>query len=202
MTEYFLRLEPAEQAVPLSPETIAQELNARGLEPRSAMRTDRGWFVQARTTGGTSPGAPPFPAAWKIAEEHPVLDQISWPGAGGLRAVGEIFTFALLLWPAVVGLFLLADEGWQLALKVALIVWLGTMHLVAYRQERGAFFGNSMLMLSGCVAAFWWTHPGPWMYAWLAVVLIGIYAAVRGVLRHRVVPGVVARESVSTEGNG
>jgi hypothetical protein len=101
------------------------------------------------------------------------------------RAVAEIFTYALLLWPAVVALFLLRDESWQLALKIALGVWLGLMHLVAYRQGRGAFFGNSMLMLSGCVAAFWWTHPGPWMYLWLALIFIGLHAAVRGVLNHR-----------------
>lgn len=202
MTEYFLRLEPAEQAAPLSPETIEQELRARGLEPRAAMRTDRGWLVQARSDDGAPGKALQLPAGWGVVEEHPVLEQISWPGAGGLRAVGEIFTFALLLWPAVVGLFVLADEGWQLALKVVLIVWLGMMHLVAYRQERGAFFGNSMLMLSACVAAFWWTHPGPWMYAWLVVVLIGVYAAVRGVLRHRTLHGETTRETAVSEGSG
>ncbi len=101
------------------------------------------------------------------------------------RAVGEIFAFALLLWPAVIGLFALSSDGWQLALRIALAVWLGLLHLVAYRRERGAFFGNSMLMLSACVAAFWWTHPGPWMYLWLVVLFIGLYAAIRGVLNAR-----------------
>jgi len=99
------------------------------------------------------------------------------------RALGDVFAFAFLLWPAVVGVFVLGSDGWQLALRIALAVWLGLMHLVAYRRERGAYFGNSMLMLSGCVAAFWWTHPGPWMYPWLALVLIGLYATIRGVLR-------------------
>lgn len=202
MTEYFLRLEPAERAAPLSPETIEQELRTHGLEPRSATRTGRGWCVLARTAGGAPGQALQLPPGWRVVEELPVLEQVSWPGAGAARAVGEIFTFALLLWPAVVGLFLLADEGWQLALKVALVVWLGMMHLVAYRQERGAFFGNSLLMLSACVAGFWWTHPGPWMYAWLAVILIGIYAAVRGVLRNPAGRADTARETVSSEGSG
>jgi len=102
--------------------------------------------------------------------------------------VGEVFTYALLLWPAVVGLLALQSQGWQLWLKIALGVWLALMHLVAYRRGRGAFFGNSLLMLSACVAGFWWTHPGPWMYPWLATILIGLYASVRGVLNGRAPP--------------
>lgn len=202
MTEYLLRLEPAAPASPLSPEAIEKELRARGLEPCSATRTGRGWYVQVRSAGGAPGQALSLPPGWRIVEELPVLEQISWPGAGAARAVGEIFTFALLLWPAVVGLFVLADEGWQLALKIALAVWLGLMHLVAYRQARGAFFGNSLLMLSACIAAFWWTHPGPWMYAWLAVVLIGVYAAVRGVLRHRAPQEAAPQEAAPSAGSG
>jgi len=112
-------------------------------------------------------------------QDHPLRAEAA------VRAVGDIFAFAFLLWPAVVGLFVLGSEGWQLMLKIALAVWLGLLHLVAYRQAGGAYFGNSMLMLSGCIAAFWWTHPGPWMYLWLPVVFIGLYAAIRGVLNDR-----------------
>lgn len=202
MTEYLLRLEPAKQASPLSPETIEKELRARGLEPSHAARTDRGWIVQVRSDGAAPGDALQLPAGWRVAEEFPVHEQVSWPGIGALHAVGEIFTFALLLWPAVVGLFVLSDEGWQLALKIALAVWLGMMHLVAYRRERGSFFGNSMLMLSVCVAGFWWTHPGPWMYAWLVVILIGVYAAVRGVLRNRTRQEAAAQEMAPSEGSG
>jgi hypothetical protein len=97
--------------------------------------------------------------------------------------VGELFTYALLLWPAVLGLSVLQSQGWQLALKIALAVWLGLFHLIAYRGAGGRFMGNSLLMLSACVAAFWWSHPGPWMYLWLAVIVIGMYATVRGALR-------------------
>jgi len=89
----------------------------------------------------------------------------------------------LRLWPALSALFLLDTEGWQLAARIVLAVWLGLLHLVAYRGAGGRYLGNSMLMLSGCVAAFWWAHPGPWMYPWLGVILIGLYASVRGVLR-------------------
>jgi hypothetical protein len=83
----------------------------------------------------------------------------------------------------VLGLSVLHSQGWQLALKIALAVWLGLFHLIAYRGAGGRFMGNSLLMLSACVAAFWWSHPGPWMYLWLAVIVIGMYATVRGALR-------------------
>src|SRR5215467_3207593 len=112
-----------------------------------------------------------LPDGWRIAAHD---------ASGEPPAVGDVFTYALLLWPAVVGLLALGSEGWELALKIVLAVWLGLLHLVAYRGAGGSFFGTSMLMLSGCVAAIWWTHPGPWMYLWLCVLWVGLYAAVRG----------------------
>ncbi|HJY76702.1 MAG TPA: hypothetical protein VKE95_08725 [Burkholderiales bacterium] len=99
------------------------------------------------------------------------------------RAVGDVFTYALLLWPAVSALFFLDSEGWQLAAKCAAALWLGLMHLAAYRSSSGRYLGTNLIMLSGCVAGFWWAHPGPWMILWLAVILIGLYASVRGALR-------------------
>jgi hypothetical protein len=203
MTRLLLRLEPAEQAAPLTVNLIEQAAREHGLALHEAMRTDRIWFVQASTTGGATVDAVRLPDGWRVVEARPVLEHKSWADAGDSRAVGEIFTYALLLWPAVVGLFALHGEGWQLALKIALAVWLGLLHLVAYRQGRGAFFGNSLLMLSACVAAFWWTHPGPWMYLWLIVVVIGLYAAVRGVLKRRT-PGSdpAPASSASRQGTG
>jgi hypothetical protein len=92
-------------------------------------------------------------------------------------AVADVYAFAVLQWPAVIGLFELGGEGWQLAGRIALAAWLALMQLAAYRRGHGRFFGNSMLLLAGCVAAFWWTHPGPWMYLWLALIPVGMYAA-------------------------
>jgi len=150
------------------------------------------YFLRLEATDQGTPLSPEIvqkelrlPEGWRVVEEGPALGQLSRAGAGESRAVGEVFTYALLLWPAVVGLIELRAEGWQLALKIGLAVWLGLLHIVAFRQGRGAFFGNSLLMLSACIAAFWWTHPGPWMYLWLVVVVIGLYAAVRGVLNGR-----------------
>lgn len=117
-----------------------------------------------------------LPAGWRVVEAIPAA-------APGVRAVGELFAYVLLLWPAVIGLFELGSQGWQLWLRIAAAIWLLLMHLTAYRGRGGRYLANSLLMLSGCVAGFWWTHPGPWMYLWLVVILIGLYAAVRGVLR-------------------
>jgi len=138
----------------------------------------RKYVLQLEADDETAPLSPEnlakelrLPDGWRLAA-HDALEEP--------RAVGDVFTYALLLWPAVVGLLVLGSEGWQLALRIALAVWLGLLHLVAYRGAGGRFFGTSMLMLSGCVAAFWWTHPGPWMLLWLCFLWVGLYAAVRG----------------------
>jgi hypothetical protein len=130
-----------------------------------------------------------LPEGWRIAEATPAPAHEA--ARGGLRAVGELFAYALLLWPAVVGLMVLQSQGWQLALRIAMAIWLLLMHLTAYRGKGGRFVGTSLLMLSACVAGFWWAHPGPWMYPWLFVILVGLYASVRRVLRasSRLTPG-------------
>jgi hypothetical protein len=181
--EYLLRIETAGGASISGAAAIKKELEGRGFVPIQAWLADSAWWVRVGAPEASSIEQLCLTQCWKRAEARKILECVSWLVVSPLRTVGDVFTFALLLWPAVVGLFVLADEGWQLALKIALIAWLGVMHLVAYRQERGAFFGNSMLMLSGCVAGFWWTHPGPSMYLWLFVILVGVYAAVRGALR-------------------
>lgn len=182
MADYFLRLEPSETAAPLSVDQIASALRAHGLAPRHATRVERGWYVHARARAAL-PTEIALPPGWRVAESARVLDEMAWAEGIELRPVGDFFTFVLLTWPAVVALFFLASDGWELVAKIALSVWLVLMHGIAYGRGRGAFFGNSLLMLSGCVAAFWWSHPGPWMYVWLAIILIGLYAAVRGMLK-------------------
>ena len=183
MRDYLFRLEPAEPCAALSAELIENELRAHGLLPREVVHVERGWLVRMGATSAAPIDKLRFSDGWRVIDEGPVLGQTAWPETSELRAVGELFTYALLLWPAVVALFALDSQGWQLALKIALAIWLGLLHVVACRGAGGRFFGNSLLMLSGCVAAFWWTHPGPWMYIWLFVILVGVYAAVRGALR-------------------
>lgn len=56
MAEFLLHIEPVEQAAPLTVNHIEQAARARGLAPRHAMRTDRGWWVQVGTNE-EAPGA-------------------------------------------------------------------------------------------------------------------------------------------------
>ncbi|MFL6649902.1 MAG: hypothetical protein ACJ8J7_01305 [Sulfurifustaceae bacterium] len=181
MSDYLFRLEPTEQAAPLSSDQIDEAVRAGGMDPRAAVHGERRWYVQVRARSAPSAELA-LPAGWRVVAIERVLDDVAWAEGIELRPVGDVFTFILLTWPAVVGLFFLTSEGWELAAKIALAVWLVLIHSIAYGRGRGAFFGNSLLMLTGCVAAFWWTHPGPWMYLWLAIIVIGLYAAVRGVL--------------------
>lgn len=89
--------------------------------------------------------------------------------------MAEPFAFALVTWPAVVGL--LAATGWPGWSRICLAIWLAAMHLAAY--SRGAGFGNIMLFLSGVVALACYGHPSPWTLAWLPALLIGLHAAQR-----------------------
>lgn len=198
MADYFLRMEPTADAAPLSVDQIVGALRACGLAPRRATRVDGGWYVQVRASA--APREIALPDGWRVAESARVLDARSWVEGLDLRPVGDVFTFILLTWPAVVGMFFLSSDGWDLAARIALAVWLVLMHGVAY--GRSTFFGNSLLLLTGCVAAFWWTHPGPWMYLWLAIILIGVYASVRGVLKIKSAPSSSAAGTEPSGGNG
>ncbi|MFL6649104.1 MAG: hypothetical protein ACJ8KO_14180 [Sulfurifustaceae bacterium] len=199
MADYFLRLDPTAGAAPLSIDQIAQTLRTQGLAPRHATRVERGWYVRA--SGRAAPNGLALPPGWQVAEIGRVFDEMAWAEGVELRPVGDVFTYILLTWPAVVGMFFLTSEGWEPTAKIALAVWLALIHGIAYGRGRGAFFGNSLLMLTGCVAAFWWTHPSPWMYLWLAIIVIGLYAAVRGVLRP-VADTTTAAQPQPSGGNG
>ena len=96
------------------------------------------------------------------------------------RPLAEPHTFALLQWPALLGLLSLDRPGapW-LALRIALGVWLAAALLAAYGGGRGAGFGNATLLQCGLVAAAWWMHPSPWAYAWLAPIPLLMLVAQR-----------------------
>lgn len=94
------------------------------------------------------------------------------------RALAEPHTFALLQWPALIGVLSLDGPGpaW-LALRIGLGAWLAAMLLAAYRGGRGLGFGNATLLQCGLVAAAWWCHPSAWAFAWLAPVPLVMLAA-------------------------
>ena len=95
------------------------------------------------------------------------------------HALTEPYAFAALLWPAVVGICLLAGDDTMHLLRYGLYAWLGIIHLAAYSGGRGPGFGNVMLLTSVCVALACVTHPSPWILAWLPPLLIGLLAAQR-----------------------
>ncbi|MBT9503804.1 MAG: hypothetical protein IV092_21355 [Burkholderiaceae bacterium] len=100
------------------------------------------------------------------------------------RAIAEPYTFALVQWPALLGLLALdGAEGALLGLRVLLGLWLGLMVLASYGQGRGFGFGNAMTLAGACVAGAWWSQATPWVFAWLAAVLMLLLTAQRLRLR-------------------
>jgi hypothetical protein len=100
------------------------------------------------------------------------------------RLLAEPYTFALLQWPAVLGLLAIDGQGntW-LAARIGLGLWLLAMAVAGYRGGRGAGFGNAMLLQCALVAAAWWSHPSPWVFACLAALALLMLVAQRLRLR-------------------
>ena len=105
------------------------------------------------------------------------------PGADRRQArrLGDAYAFAVLQWPAVVGALETPAAGGWLALKIALGLWVVLLALAATFGRRGAgpAFGLATSLCAALVAAFWASHPGLWMYLWLALLPIAFYAAQR-----------------------
>lgn len=100
------------------------------------------------------------------------------------RAIAEPYTFALVQWPALLGLLALdGAEGAMLGLRVLLGLWLALMVLASYGRGRGFGFGNAMTLAAACVAGAWWSQATPWVFAWLAAVLMLLLTAQRLRLR-------------------
>lgn len=101
------------------------------------------------------------------------------------RKLADPYAFALLQWPALLALLSLQQGGWQLALKIALGLWLGLMCLAAYAGRRAGrtAFGNSMLLSNGAIGLGWWVYPSPWLLACIALALLLLYTAQRALFR-------------------
>ena len=95
-----------------------------------------------------------------------------------MRALSEPYAFALLQWPALLGVLSLDGDGFVgLALRIALGVVVALAMIGAYGGGRGLGFGNAMLACSGCVAAAWWVWPTTWSLAWMALLALLLLAA-------------------------
>jgi len=93
------------------------------------------------------------------------------------RPLAEPYAFALLTWPAVVGLMALSPLDFSDWRALALGAWLLIMQLAAYGKKRGAGFGNAMVLSSILVALVCLTYPSPWSLAWLLPMFIVLFAA-------------------------
>ncbi len=105
------------------------------------------------------------------------------------RALSEPCTFALLQWPALMGLLSIDAPGLPgLILRVLLGLWLLAMLVAGYTGGRGAGFGNAMLLQCGLVAAAWVAHPSAWAFAWLAAIPLLMLTAQHLRLRRMALP--------------
>ena len=107
----------------------------------------------------------------------------SEPAADLDKRLAEPYAFALLTWPAVLGLQAELPEPWAAPFRVALWLWLAAFQLAAYGGGRGAGFGTAVLLMSGLLAAAAATFPSPWTLAWLPALLTAMHAAQRTRIR-------------------
>ena len=101
------------------------------------------------------------------------------------RPLGDSFAVAVIHWPAVVGFMEVGNQGWELAVRIALGVWIVVLSLamIAGRGKAGAQWGLAMTMCAGLVAAFWAAHPGAWMYLFLGLLFLFFHVALRARLQ-------------------
>lgn len=100
-----------------------------------------------------------------------------------VKMLAEPYAFALVTWPAVMGLMVHLPPAWAGYARLGLALWLAAMHVAAYGRGRGLGFGNVMLFNSGLVALACVSYPSPWTLAWLLALLVGLQAAQRARLK-------------------
>ena len=96
-----------------------------------------------------------------------------------VTALADPFAFAIVQWPAV----LVALAAPWLALQIVAGVWLLLTVPASYMGNRGAGFGNLMVLLCAFVAGAWWSYPSLWTFAWVPAVMIGLHSAQRARLK-------------------
>jgi len=188
MTIQLIEIRPCKSDTPpLKVEEIKHEIQSLGWILLSAIATEQGWWIRAKVHGKASIEDLSLPTGWSAKSNFTEQEYHDWndaPDRAIARRLGDPYAFALLQWPAVIAVLDLAGSGWQRWLKIALLVWLLLIMLASYAGRRPGriVFGNAMLLSSLALAAFWWAHPGGWMYAWLFLMLILFYCAQRALV--------------------
>jgi len=101
------------------------------------------------------------------------------------RKLADPYAFALLQWPASLGLLTLSHQGWWLLLSIVLGLWLALMLLAGYAGQRPGriAFGNAMLLTNLTIGMAYWLHPSHWTFFWLGMTLLLFYVAQRALFR-------------------
>jgi len=101
------------------------------------------------------------------------------------RKLADPYAFALLQWPASLGLLTLSHQGWWLVLSIVLGLWLALMLLAGFAGKRPGriAFGNAMLLTNLTLAVAYWVHPSNWTFFWLGMTLLLFYVAQRALFR-------------------
>lgn len=101
------------------------------------------------------------------------------------RKLADPYAFALLQWPATLGIMTLSNQGWWLAVNIALGLWLALMVLASYAGQRPGriAFGNAMILTNLTIGTAYWVHPSAWVFLWLAITLLLFYVAQRALFR-------------------
>lgn len=100
------------------------------------------------------------------------------------RPLADPYAFALLQWPATLGVLQIDHSGWWWALRALMALWLAVMLLAAYSGQRPgrATFGNAMMLSNVCVGLGWWWFPSGWVWLLAAFAMLLLYTGQRALV--------------------
>jgi hypothetical protein len=92
------------------------------------------------------------------------------------RHGSDPLAFAILQWPALIGIFNLPNIWWGIGLKVLLGLWWLALQSASFRGSYAARpdFGFLILCLNGAFAGAWlaWPHWGTWIWTTVGLFLL------------------------------
>jgi hypothetical protein len=117
-------------------------------------------------------------------ETSPTKTQASGTEPKRRRHGSDPLAFAILQWPALIGIFNLPNVWWGIALKAVLGLWWLALQSASFRGSYAARpdFGFLILCLNGAFAGAWLAYPHWGTWVWAAVGFFLLLAGV-GVAR-------------------